>query len=211
MPNYEFGKIYKLWSPSKNIIYYGSTTQTISQRLTDHLRDLRKYNIGTRTSNNSAFLVLNCDDYKIEVVEEYACNNKQQLERKEGEYIKNNECVNKCVAGRTPKEWYIDNIDKIRKQKQKKYEDNKEQIKMYREANKEKQREYMKKYCADNANKIKEQNKIYCEANKEKRREYAKKYYADNANKIKEQRKIYWEANKEKIKEYYKANNRFKI
>ena len=48
MPNYQNGKIYKLWSPSKNLIYYGSTTQTISQRLTDHLKGYRAY---TKDSN----------------------------------------------------------------------------------------------------------------------------------------------------------------
>ena len=32
-------------------------------------------------------------DYKIELVEDYSCNNKQQLSRKEGEYQKANECV----------------------------------------------------------------------------------------------------------------------
>mgnify|MGYP000844560719 CR=1 FL=1 len=67
----------------------------------------------------------------MELVEEYPCNNRQQLLIKEGEYIKNNECVNKCVAGRTKieysrqyhkdnaekeseyhKNWYVNNIEK---------------------------------------------------------------------------------------------------
>jgi len=112
MPDYQKGKIYKLWSPSKNLVYYGSTTQTISQRLADHLKRKKNNNI-----NVSVNLVLNCDDYKIELIEECPSNNLQQLRRKEGEYIKANKCVNIFVAGRTPKEW-----DEQNKEKRKGYE-----------------------------------------------------------------------------------------
>ena len=34
---------------------------------------------------------------EIELVENYPCNSKEELEKKEGEYIKNNECVNKLL------------------------------------------------------------------------------------------------------------------
>ena len=157
MVKYENSKIYKLWSPSKNIIYIGSTTQSLSRRLAKHLTDYREYNKDNNKAYYTSFIVLECDDYKIELLEDYACNNKQQLERKEGEYIKNNICCNKRVAGRTIKEYY---------------EDSKEQKK-----------EYRKKYCVDNANKIKEQQKIYREANKEKLKEDRKKYYRANKEK----------------------------
>jgi hypothetical protein len=30
MPDYQNSKIYKLWSPSKNLIYYGSTVETLA-------------------------------------------------------------------------------------------------------------------------------------------------------------------------------------
>ena len=113
MPDYQKGKIYKLWSPSKNLVYYGSTTQSISQRLAEHISRKK-----TKTENCNSHLVLECDDYKMELVEEYSCNNKQQLLRKEGEYIKNNECVNQNIAGRTNNEYQKDNkkkCDKIKK------------------------------------------------------------------------------------------------
>jgi hypothetical protein len=42
--------------------------------------------------------VQNC---KIELVENYPCNSKNELMKREGYYIQNNECINKCVAGRT--------------------------------------------------------------------------------------------------------------
>ena len=108
MSDYQKSKIYKLWSPSKNLIYYGSTTQTLSQRLADHLKNFNtyiKFNKDKTKKYCYSYKILECEDYKIELVEEYACNNKQQLCNKEGEYIKSNNCVNKLIAGRTKNEY----------------------------------------------------------------------------------------------------------
>jgi hypothetical protein len=136
MPDYQKAKIYKLWSPSKNLVYYGSTTQTLSQRLAKHISH---YNC--RTKNYSSFIILDCEDYKIELVEEYPCNNKQQLEKKEGEYIKANECVNIFVPCRTPKEYYEQHKEqeciRHKKYNQKYKEEIKEYQKNYRETTKQ--------------------------------------------------------------------------
>jgi hypothetical protein len=137
MPDYQQGKIYKLWSPSKNLVYYGSTVQTLSQRLGGHIRDNNRR--GKYFCSSSK--IIECGDYKIELVEAYPCNNKQQLFKKEGEYIKNNECINKCVAGRTSKEYKQDNPDKILEYR-KKYSEkhrlyNKEKARKYRDDNKD--------------------------------------------------------------------------
>jgi hypothetical protein len=134
MPDYQKAKIYKLWSPSKNLVYYGSTTQTLSQRLTDHIQH-KKNNRGNCTS----YSVLDCEDYKMELVEYYSCNNKQQLLKREGEYIKTNECVNNRIAGRTKKEYLEDNKQHVD-----------EYHKNYRENHKEELKEKYKKYCKEN-------------------------------------------------------------
>lgn len=106
MPDYSKGKIYKLWSPSKNLVYYGSTTQTLSQRLSGHKGNYKLYNKNnTKGSGCSSYLILACEDYKIELLEKYPCNNKSELYKKEGEYIKNNKCVNNQIAGRTKQEY----------------------------------------------------------------------------------------------------------
>ena len=105
MIDYQKGKIYKLWSPSKNLVYYGSTTKSISQRLTQHKKNCKCYNNNNIKGYCTSYLIIDCEDFKIELVEEYPCNNKNELLIKEGEYIKNNKCVNKVVAGRTSKQW----------------------------------------------------------------------------------------------------------
>jgi len=95
MVNYQNSKIYKLYSPSKNLTYYGSTTEPLSVRYAKHtytFRNPNKYN-GVRDANK----IIECGDYKCELVETYPCNNKQELQLKEAEYIRNNDCINKHI------------------------------------------------------------------------------------------------------------------
>ena len=157
MVNYQTGKIYKLWSPSKNLVYIGSTTQTLPRRLTKHLSGYKAYNKDNTKNYMTSYLVLDCGDYKIELLEDYACNNKQQLDKKEGDYIKNNECVNKKISGRTHKEYNIDNAEKIKKYRI----DNIDKTKQYYKENTDKIKEQQKQYYIINADKIKEQKRQY--------------------------------------------------
>ena len=189
MPDYQKAKIYKLWSPSKNLVYYGSTTQTLSQRLAQHIKR-KRLNVG---GQYTSYLVLDCEDYKIELVEEYPCNNRQQLDKKEGEYIKNNECVNTMIAGRTPQEYYEDNIE-YQHQKNKNYHEN----------NKEKIAERMRIWREANKEEIAERSRLWREANKEKRNEYSKKWRENNPEKVKEYNSKKY---REKIKQELNKNN----
>ena len=168
MPDYQKGKIYRLYSVSnEELVYYGSTIETLSRRLSAHIRDY-KNNSGCTSKK-----VIDAQDYKIELIENYPCANKQQLERREGCFIKNNVCVNEIIAGRTRKEYYEDNKEKIKEcnkeQRKKYYENNKEHIKeqkkKYHENNKEKRLEQLKQYCKNNKEKIKEKakEKVTCE------------------------------------------------
>lgn len=165
MPDYQKGKIYKLWSPSKNLIYYGSTIETLAQRLAKHKYDYKKYNENNTKTCLTSFLVLECEDYKIELVEEYACNNRTQLEKKEGEYIKNNECCNKIIVGRTDQEYRVANKEKIR-----------ENNKKYRITNADKLKEY--EQLRSQTETRKEYNKLrnQTEARKAYQKEYYRKY-----------------------------------
>jgi hypothetical protein len=182
MPDYQRGKIYKLWSPSNNLIYYGSNIETLSSRLSKHIYSYKNYNEDNTKKYYSSYLVLDCEDYKIELVEEYACNNKSQLCKKEGEYIKNNECVNKCVAGRTKQEYRIDNIDRL-----------KECRKQNNIKNVVKIKEQTKQYRINNANKLKEYEQLrsQTEERKEQHNKAVKKYYLANIDKIRERQKQY--------------------
>ena len=153
MPDYQKAKIYKLWSPSQNLVYYGSTTQTLSQRLADHIKK-KRLNIG---GQYTSYLVLDCEDYKMELVEAYPCNNREQLAKKEGEYVKNNKCVNIRVEGRTMKEWYEENKTRL----------NQYDRERSKKRDKQKEKERKDKYRKNNLEKCKLREKKYNETKKQ--------------------------------------------
>jgi hypothetical protein len=101
---------------------------------------------------------LKFEDAIILLVEYYPCNNKEELLKKEGEYILNNSCVNKRQAGRTDKVWATDNKEKIKLQKQEYYKKNKEHI---NNRNKKYNETYNKTYYEKNKEKILQQKKEY--------------------------------------------------
>jgi hypothetical protein len=160
MPDFNNGKIYKLWSPQGNEIYIGSTTQPLYKRLNHH-KSYLKY--------TSKYLFENYDVVKIELIEEYPCNNKMELVKKEGEHIRNNTCLNKVIPDRTRKEYNEDNKEYIKEVNKQYYQNNKEHIqeqkKEYRENNKEDIKKYMKKYVEKNKEKLQEYRyeKIICD------------------------------------------------
>ena len=117
MNKYKNGKIYKLVSESCDDVYYGSTTQTLSSRLSDH-----KYNLKKNRRGVSKNIMIN-DDVKIILVELYPCNSMKELNNREGYYIINNKCINKQQAGRTEKQ-YNTEYRKTHKQQIKKYYQN---------------------------------------------------------------------------------------
>jgi hypothetical protein len=139
---YNNGKVYRIWSPSRtDLVYYGSTVNDLAKRLYHHKDKYKRHKEGKFHSLTSFNIFDQCSDYRIELVESFACNNRNELTAREGFYIRTNECVNKCIAGRTHKEWCQDNRDKRLKQ-MKQYNqahksEHKEQTKQYYQANKE--------------------------------------------------------------------------
>jgi hypothetical protein len=99
MPDYKKSKIYKLVSYETDAVYYGSTINPLYKRLGGHKTDFMRWFDG-KCSYISSFELVMYPDVKIILVEEYPCDNKQQLERREREYIENNQCVNKNVPTR---------------------------------------------------------------------------------------------------------------
>tara|TARA_R110000765_G_C18719488_1_gene584082 strand:- start:45 stop:629 length:585 start_codon:yes stop_codon:yes gene_type:complete len=175
MPDYQNGKIYKLWSPEGDDIYIGSTTETLCRRKAGHKNS---FNAGEKLT--SKVLFEKYTDVRIELIEECPCDKKCKLIAREGHYIRTLECVNKLIPNRKHKEWREDTKEQ-RKEYDKKYrENNKEKIKeqkkeidkQYRENNKEYFKEHKKEYYENNKNRILEHisEKIICECGCEIRR-----------------------------------------
>ena len=104
MNRYENGKIYKIVDVGYNKCYIGSTCESLSQRMARHRTVYKNYNGGGSSRKLNLFLLF--DEYgiencKIELIDKCPCNTREELERMEGIYIKNTDCVNKNIAGRT--------------------------------------------------------------------------------------------------------------
>jgi hypothetical protein len=113
--SYQNGKIYCIRSFQTDLIYIGSTTQLLSKRFSLHKRN---YNCWKNNKANyiTSFELLKYDDCYIELLEDYSCNSNNELQRREGQLIREIEkVVNKFIPGRTNAEYKFDNRDKIRK------------------------------------------------------------------------------------------------
>lgn len=120
MPNYKNGKIYMICGGDDR--YYGSTVQSLSRRMVQHrfMSGLGEY-IKYRCCSFILFQKYGTDNCTIELVEAYPCDSVEELNRKEGEYIRQNNCINKKIAGRTRIEYYQDNRDKELQQQKERY------------------------------------------------------------------------------------------
>ena len=135
------GKIYKIISNNPDIkeVYYGSTCQRLlSSRMAQHRSAFKRYINGDRIGGCSSFDMFDkygIDQFHIELVEDYPCENGEQLYTRENIYIRGNECINKRPAITTPeekkeqkKQYCQDNKEQILKHKKEYYQDNKEEI-----------------------------------------------------------------------------------
>jgi len=144
--DYANGRIYKIepiCEHDENEVYYGSTCQILCKRMDFHRANYKCWLNGSKiyTSSYILFEKYGVENCKIYLVELYPCETKEELFAREGYYIKNNKCVNRMVPGRTQKQYYEENKEKIRDYKKKYQQDNKIMLsvksKKYRDANKD--------------------------------------------------------------------------
>ena len=157
MNGYENGKIYSL--KCNGLVYYGSTRTTLERRMVVHKAP---------SNGCSSKQLFELGEVEIQLVENYPCNSKRELEKREQYYIDNFECINKVNAFTDLKEYLLVNKDIIKEKKcvwGKKYrEDNEDLVKRKKE------------FYDENRDKILEQKKKYYEANKEKIKQKTKEY-----------------------------------
>ena len=207
---YDNGKIYKIVSDQTDMIYIGSTTQLLHNRMAGHRRNLKHHNKGNRKICSSFELLDKYSDCQIILIEDYPCKSKEELRSRERYHIENNKeiCVNINIPTRTQQEWLSDYKDYVCERGKKYYEDNKEIInkkhKQYYEDNKEKILLERKQYQNDNKEKIAEYQKEYKKEYQIKNRDIlsqqAKKYYEENKEEIKKKNRSQYENNKKIIK-----------
>jgi len=129
MPDYSKGKIYKITSPNCEDVYVGSTTQNLNRRFIGHKSD-------AKTKNCTSKKVIESGEAVIELIEEFICETRTELERREGEIQKSTlNCCNNNIAGQTlaeyqiyQAEYYKANTDTILQQKAEYYKANTDRI-----------------------------------------------------------------------------------
>jgi len=94
MPDYKKARIYAIKSKELDFIYIGSTCEKyLSKRLSKHKYKYKQFLHGQHHFMSSFELFTNDDEY-IEVLEEYPCNNNEELLQRERYHININKCVN---------------------------------------------------------------------------------------------------------------------
>jgi len=190
---YQSGKIYTIRSPHTDKYYIGSTIEKyLSNRFSSHNSKYNSFLIG-KGNNVTSYEILKLGEAYIELLELFQCNSKLELHKREGELIREHKlnCVNKLIAGRTVKEYLIDNKESIGEKTKMYLKDNKQMLIDKRHANREKTHIQQKQYRDENKEKIKEKGQ---------------KYNKDNADMIKEKKRIYCQNNKHIFKAYREAN-----
>ena len=153
MVNYQEGKVYMVWYEGKEERYYGSTTNRLSTRLSQHKTHYKTGN--TKCSLFALFHKYGTELAKIELVEAFPCDNRNELEAREGFHLRNNTHINRCIPGRTKSEG----------------------DKAYKEANKDACKERDKAYYEANKEKLKERRKAYYEAHREEEKKKMRERY----------------------------------
>jgi len=108
MTDYSKGKIYKLICDKSKMVYIGSTTLILADRLQLH----------KSSRDCTCSLLFDLGNVEIKLIEEFSCGSKKELELKEGEFIKyykyfhNDLILNRYIAGGSMKEIYKKNQNK---------------------------------------------------------------------------------------------------
>jgi len=141
---YANGKIYRLVNNVDNEEYVGSTCTSLARRKSIH-KDKAKKETSRRVYEH--LNEIGWKNVDIVLVEEYKCENKMELERRERYYIEAlKPSLNKNIPTRTQQERNCE----------------------YKKNNAEKSKEYMREYRKQNAEKLKEQMREYNHKNAEK-------------------------------------------
>lgn len=105
MPDYKKAQIYRLWSIHTDKFYIGSTCSPLAKRFYGHKADY------IRGKGCTSVELFKLGEVKIELIECFPCDSKAELERREGELMRQHKAnlVNQVIAGRTLAEYQEDN------------------------------------------------------------------------------------------------------
>ena len=189
-PNFSLGKVYVIRNTGNTKLYVGSTVRTLAQRMAQH-RKIALQN--DERPLYSSMREMGVNKFYIELIEDFPCERKEQLNAKEGQHIRalNSQVpngFNSYVAGRTRKEYRADNKESLT-----------EVNRDYHAANKESLAVYQKEYRDANKEAILARDREYHRANKEAIAVRARVYRAANKEALKVKKHTYYSAHSAEI------------
>ena len=165
MNRYEKGKIYEIVDVGYTMTYIGSTCEPLCNRFAKHKQKYKQYTNNKADCDrrvNRIFDEYGVENCKIELIESFPCHTREELLRQEGKHIRENDCVNKIVSGRTQKEYWDEHREHILQRK--------------------------KEYWYENHDYVCYPRKIHDDLNREKMNERAKGYYQKRNDRILEKK-----------------------
>ena len=160
---YQNSKIYKILNTVTDDVYIGSTTQPLSKRMVDHRASCKSDKV-FHLQLHKKMHEIGVENFYIELLEEYPCENVEQLRKREGERIREFSTLNRYVAGRSEQE--------------------------YREQNKEKRAQTNKEWREKNHEQLLVKKKVYYDKTRDDRVATSKRYYEEHKDEIKEKSKV---------------------
>jgi hypothetical protein len=159
MPNYKNSKIYKIVDNTSDMIYIGSTTKKLCERLASHISNYKRYLNDKRRNSITSFKILANGNYDIVLIENFPCNTKEELYVRERHYIETLNCINKHKPGllielgrhEYGKQYREKNNDLIKVYVQQYYKNHSEDKKKYRD-----------QYCIDHKDELCEKHECDC-------------------------------------------------
>jgi len=115
--SYSTGKIYCIRNKINDDVYVGSTTISLAKRMAKHRWSCKNQPHRKLYEHMGE---LGIDNFYIELIEDCPCDNKEHLNKKEGEWIRQMGTLNSIIAGRSQKEWREDHAEH-RKEQQAQY------------------------------------------------------------------------------------------
>ena len=143
-------KIYKITNDFDDSVYVGSTCDTLVKRFSRHKTSMneekKKHLLIYKLMNDFGF-----ERFRIDLIEDYSCNDKQMLRHREGFWIRELKAnLNMKIEGRNKQMWYEDNKERMLNK-----------FKEYQNEHKHKIQEYQKNYQVENQGKLIEYRKEY--------------------------------------------------
>jgi len=184
--DYSKAKIYAIRSNNTDLTYVGSTLRSLNERLKEHRLDSLK-----EERYCSSKEIIDLGEYEIILLENFPCENENQLLERERFWIEEQDFpVNKVIPTRTRKEYE---------------QDTKEQRKEYLFKNKEKIKAYQKEYDKTRG----PEHKQYYADHREERLAYFKKHHS--TDEYKRSKKAYDDQRYQDNKEVLLGNRQLRV